>query len=190
MTERTPGEHQVLLDEAIATEATAQRALLAGEPAAARGFMAAADLYLRSYRVAPPASYGRLVGALKAAILAGDPVAVGAEVEALAATADTPTSAYAAALAALVRGDDAAAAAHAGAMRAGGDAFARAATAIAALAARDAAAYRTALAAIVDDFAARPAHLTGVAIADTAAMLERLAAPRGLASGVRSPLVP
>jgi hypothetical protein len=189
MAEHTPVEHQRLLDEAIAAEAAAQRALYAGEPAAAC-FLAAADRYLRSYRVAPPGSYGRLVGALKAAILAGDADAIAAEVATLARPAATPTSAYAAALAALVRGDDAAAAEDAATMGSGGEAFARAAAAIAALAARDADAYRAAIGAIVDDFAARPAHLTGVPIADTAAMLERLAAPRGLASGVRSPLLP
>ena len=33
-------------------------------------------------------------------------------------------------------------------------------------------------------------YLTGVAIADTALVLERLAAPRGLASGVQSEVLP
>ena len=54
----------------------------------------------------------------------------------------------------------------------------------------DTAAYRAAVDAIVADFAARSEHLTGVPIADTALMLERLAAERGMAAGVRSPLLP
>jgi hypothetical protein len=44
--------------------------------------------------------------------------------------------------------------------------------------------------AIVRDFEARTDHLTGVAIADTALVLERLAAPRGLAAGVESVVLP
>jgi hypothetical protein len=66
----------------------------------------------------------------------------------------------------------------------------RGADAIAALADRDPEAYGAAIAAIVDDFAGREAHLTGVPIADTALMLERLAQPRGLACRLASPLLP
>ncbi len=75
-------------------------------------------------------------------------------------------------------------------MRGGSDAFDRTADAITALAERDGGAYATALDAIVADFAAREDHLTGVAIADTAAMLERLAAARGMAANASSPLLP
>ncbi|MDP9383750.1 MAG: hypothetical protein M3P50_00675, partial [Actinomycetota bacterium] len=66
----------------------------------------------------------------------------------------------------------------------------RAADAVAALARADAAGYAAALDAIVDDFEARDAHLTGVAIADTALVLERLATPRGMAARRRSALLP
>ena len=66
----------------------------------------------------------------------------------------------------------------------------RARRAIAALAARDGAAYAEALDAIVADFAGRDAHLTGVPIADTAVMLESLAAARGMAARPASPLLP
>jgi hypothetical protein len=75
-------------------------------------------------------------------------------------------------------------------MREGGDAFARAAEALDALAARDRARYGAAVAAIVADFEGRDAHLTGVPIADTALMLEALAAPRGMTAKVDSPLMP
>jgi hypothetical protein len=66
----------------------------------------------------------------------------------------------------------------------------RAADAIAALAARDVAGYGDAIRAIVADFEGRDEHLTGVPIADTALMLERLAAARAMACGATSPLLP
>jgi hypothetical protein len=71
-----------------------------------------------------------------------------------------------------------------------GEAFERTAAALRALAHDDAGAYGAALAAIEADFAGRDEHLTGVAIADTAVMLELLAAERGLAARPDSPLVP
>jgi hypothetical protein len=52
------------------------------------------------------------------------------------------------------------------------------------------ASYREAVLAIVHDFEGREEHLTGVAFADTAAMLETLAAPRGLAAGLASAALP
>ncbi len=66
------GAHLDLLREAIATEGTAQRALLAGESVSARGALRKASrLYRESWEAAPPGSYGRLIGMLKAAVLAG-----------------------------------------------------------------------------------------------------------------------
>ena len=66
-------------------------------------------------------------------------------------------------------------------MLAGSEAFGRAAGAVAALARRDREAYAGMLAAIVADFEAREEHLTGVPIADTALVLDRLAERRGIA---------
>ncbi len=77
-----------------------------------------------------------------------------------------------------------------GEMLAAGDAFERTGRALAALAAGDREAYAAALAEIVDDFARRDRHLAGVAVADTALVLERLAAARGMAVGPDSPMVP
>jgi hypothetical protein len=184
--------HRVLLGEAIALEGEAHRALLAGDRARARdGLRAAADRYRASWDAAPPGAFGRLVGMVKAAVLAGEATTAARFVRsAVGGDPATPTSAYALALAALAEGDDALAAKAAQTMRAGSDAFGRAADAIAAIAARDAAAYARAVAAIVADFEGREAHLTQVPIADTALVLERLAAPRGMASRVRSPLLP
>jgi len=187
-------EHQARLDAALAREGDAHRAALAGDWSTARGAFAEAErAYRESWEAAPPTAYGRLVGMLKTAVLAGG--AQGAAAYARAQLADvgdepSPSAAYALALAALAQGDDAAAEAAAARMRGGGPAFDRTADALAALATGDEEVYAAALGAIVDDFAARDAHLTGVPIADTAMVLEELAAARGLRQGLRSPLVP
>lgn len=182
------GAHLDLLREAIATEARAQQALLAGEDGRA-GMLAASDLYRRSWEVAPPASYGRLIGMLKAAVIAGHAADAAAYARvAVPDDADSPPARYAVAIASLVEGDGEAATAAAAGMRAGSDAFNRAAAAIEAIAAADANAYADAIRAIVADFEGRDEHLTGVAIADTALMLERLAGE--LASHPASPLLP
>jgi hypothetical protein len=62
------------MSQAIERDAEGQRALFAGDDEAARSaFAAAAELYRESWLQAPPDSYGRLVGMLKAAVLAGQP---------------------------------------------------------------------------------------------------------------------
>ena len=185
-------QHRVLLEEALRLEAEGQRALLAGDDLRARDELrAASDRYRASWEAAPPDAFGRLAGMLKAAVLAGEAETAARYVHsAVGDEPSSPTSAYALALAALVHGDDALAERAADGMRGGSDAFDRTADAVAALARRDDRAYVAALQAIVDDFAAREEHLTGVPIADTAAMLERLARARGMASDVRSPLLP
>lgn len=186
------GRHRELLSEAIALEGDAHRALLSGDDASARDALrAASDRYRASWDAAPPDAFGRLVGMVKAAVLAGEATTAARFVRsAVGDEPSSPTSAYALGIAALVEGDDALAARAAEAMRGGSEAFGRAADGIAAVAAGDGAAYAAAVEAIVADFAAREEHLTGVPIADTALVLERLAAPRGLTSGVHSPLLP
>jgi len=187
-----PGEHLDLLLEAIAADGDGFRRLIAGDAAGARACLAeAAGRYRLSWEAAPPRSYGRLVGMLKSAVIAGEgPGAAAYARSQLEEECDSPTSCYALAIAALAEGHDALAARAAEGMRAGDGAFQRTADAITALVARDAAGYSAALEAIIDDFAARDAHLTGVPIADTAVMLETLAVPRGLAVRPASPLVP
>ena len=190
--------HQALLTAAIERDGEAQRAMMAGDLALAReAFLAAADLYRQSWEQAPPRSYGRLVGMLKAAVLSGDATETAAAADyarvALADDADaagSTTASYALALAALIEGDDAAASTNGATMRGGSEAFDRTATAIAALAGQDRDGYAAAVAEIVRDFEQRSAHLTGVAIADTALVLERLAASRGLAAGLDSEVLP
>lgn len=225
------GPHLDRLMEAIAIEAEGQRALLSGEKAVgARRMWEAARLYKASWELAPPASYGRLIGMLKAAVIAGGGESVAAgdsagdfagasagaaasaeaeagasiepggpgELRALALYAreqvgepgESVAAHYALTIAALVLGEDEAAIVAAEGMQGGSPAFVRAATAIVALARGEAEAYREAVSAIVADFEGRQTHLTGVAIADTALMLERFAARRGLAGAPASALLP
>jgi hypothetical protein len=185
-------EHRALQAAAVAKDADAQRRLLAGDLAGAAPFLLESErLYRASWEVAPPGGYGRLVGMLKAAILRGD--ADGAAVyarTALAGESGSPTAAYAMALACLATQDDTAAAAAAARMAAGGEAFERTAAALAALAAREEGGYAAALQAVIEDFESRDLHLTGVPIADTALVLERLAEARGIAQRPLSPLLP
>jgi len=192
MTPRNRSEHQRLLDDALAREREAHRLLLAGEAGQARGpLREAADLYRRSWEGAPPQAYGRLVGMLKASVLAGDPGRGAAYARReLGDEADSPASSYGLALAALIAGDDEVARRAASGMRSGSPAFERTAQAIEALVDGDRERYREAVAAIVADFESRPDHLTGVPIADTALCLEKLAEARGMATRLRSPLLP
>lgn len=183
-------DHLELLGLALIAEAEGQRVLLAGG-LAPEPFTRAATAYRASWEWAPPESFGRLAGAVKAAILAGDAEPTARYVLGqVPADASSPVAAYASAVARLVLGDDALAAASSVAMAAGGEAFERTAAALGALARRDQPAYAAALLAIVADFEGRDAHLTGVAIADTAVMLERLAAPRGMQVAPSSPVLP
>jgi hypothetical protein len=178
---------------AIERDGVGQRALLAGDqPAAREAFAAAAELYRQSWDAAPPASYGRLIGMVKSAVLAGAGQRQADYVRTVLAGEEemSPTASYAAAVAALIRGDDNEARHRADGMRAGSDAFARTADAITALAQRDQDAYEPALLAIVVDFENREQFLTNVPVADTALMLQRLAQRRGMSAAVESPLLP
>jgi hypothetical protein len=174
------------LNDALAAEARAYRALLAGQDAVP-ALVAARDAYLSSHAETGPASWGRLVGALKMAVLAGDGEAdIARRALAEVGEADTAASGYLRALAQVTLGD----VPEVATMLAAGESFARTGRALQALGAGDRAAYATGLAEIVADFEGRDQHLSGVAIADTALVLERLAAPRGMAVRPPSPLVP
>jgi hypothetical protein len=181
-----------LLQAALATEADGHRALLAGDADAGRGRMrAAADLYRQSWEAAGPRAFGRLIGMQKAAVIAGGGADEAAYARGeLGSEGDSPASWYAVGIAALVEGDDDLARRAAQGMREGPEPFVRAADAIDALADRDGDAYGRAVAAIVTDFERRDDHLTGVPIADTALMLERVAEQRGMAARPASKLLP
>jgi predicted CoA-binding protein len=174
--------------DAIAADGDAHRALLAGADAGP-ALRRAAAAYRTSWEAAPPRSYGRLVGYAKASILAGENPAAYVFGQ-LSDEDESPPAQWARALAALADADDALAKRAAEGMHAGSEAFGRAADAVAALAMGDREAYGEAIAEIVADFEARDTHLTGVPIADTVLVLERLAERRGLAAHPESALLP
>ena len=188
------GEHRDLMLAAIAAEGEAHAALLAGDTQeAGEKYAQAVDLYRRSWALAPPKSYGRLVGLLKAAVIGGSADEAADEVRAELGddpdAAGSPVASYVLAVAALIKNDDDAVPALAEVMEPRGGAFERTAAALRALAAGDREAYAAAATAIADDFASREEHLTGVPIADTAIMLELIARERGLAAELDSPLM-
>jgi hypothetical protein len=200
--ETSMDEHRRRQAEAVGAEAEGQRLLMAGQDPT-REFARAAALYKESWDLAPPGAYGRLVGAIKAAVLAGRGEDAGRWVrDQVSDPGESATAWYALALAALAVGDDPGAREAAGTMEAtsvgaatgagagGPDPFVRAARAIDALAAGDEEGYAAAAQDIVRDFEARTLHLTGVAVADTALVLERLAEARGMKAGIRSPVLP
>jgi hypothetical protein len=184
--------HLELLQAALSAEGEGHRALLGGDhDGAARKLAEAAALYRKSWQAAPPRSYGRLVGMLKAAVIAGDAADAARYVrEELGSDGDSPASWYALGIGALVEGDDEEAERSAAGMEEGSEAFERAARAVRALARCDRGEYADAVAAIVADFETRDDHVTGVPIADTALMLERLADQRGMAAAPDSALLP
>ncbi len=159
-------------------------------------FREAAGRYRESYADAPPASWGRCIGAVKMRVLAGD--RAGAEDDARwtlaegAAAASSPIGRYAAALADLVLGrDDDALAAAATLEAEAEDAFPRpVAAALAAVARGDEGAYRPALLAVLRSFETREAYLEDVPVADTVLVLEAFADERSLAVRPSSGLLP
>jgi hypothetical protein len=175
------------LDEALAAEHDAFEALLAGEPAEP-ALGRARVAYLASHAESGPRSWGRLVGALKMAILACQDVETTANL-AVAETEGvepTPSTSYARALAQVALGEQP----DVVPMLEAGEAFGRTGRALQALAERDQPAYREALLEIVVDFESRDSHLSGVPIADTALVLERLADGRGMAVHPSTALLP
>lgn len=168
--------------------------LMRGERDAARQwFDQAVDAYYESWADAPPGSWGRPIGAMKARLLAGEPAADEARwaLEAGAARADTSIGHYAAALACLVLGDDGAARVHADAVRTRDDFPRDVGDALATIAAgTDAIGYVEAVESVLRSFESRDEYLEDVAVADTVLVLQALAAPRGLYAELESPLLP
>jgi hypothetical protein len=170
--------------------------LMAGRDDDAREWLdLAAQRYRESWEHAPPESWGRPIGALKARLLAGDDG--GAEEEArwaLEAGAEGSESAigrYAACLALLTIGRDEEARPLADGLRTD-DAFPSAVgDALAMLAAgSDAIGYVEAVEAVLESFETRDAYLEDVPVADTVLALQALAERRGLVAELSSPLLP
>jgi hypothetical protein len=170
--------------------------LMAGRGEEARTWLdRAARRYRESFADAPPGSWGRPIGALKARLLAGD--AAGAEdearwtLEAGAADAESPIGRYAACLALLTLGRDEDARVHADAIRTRDDFPSAVGDALAMLAAgTDQIGYVEAVEAVLESFEQRDEYLEDVAVADTVIVLQALAERRDLAADLSSPLLP
>lgn len=161
---------------------------------AAEWFGSAAERYRESYEDAPPGSWGRPIGALKARILAGD--WSGAEDEARwaleegAADAETPIGRYSGALALLTLGRDEDARPVAASLRERDDFPADVADALATLAAEDNLGYTYAVESVLESFEHRDEYLEDIPVADTVLVLQALAERRGIAAELASPLLP
>jgi hypothetical protein len=169
--------------------------LMAGrrDEAAAR-LTRAAERYRESFADAPPESWGRPIGAIKARLLAGDWDAAAADarwaLEAGAAETDSPIGGYAAALAFLVLSDDEHARIQADAIRTRDDFPAEVGDALAFIAAHDVVGYTLAVEGVLDSFEQRDEHLEDIPAADTVLVLQALADRRGISAELDSPLLP
>jgi hypothetical protein len=158
-------------------------------------FDRAATRWRESFEHAPPGSWGRPIGAIKARILAGDWTGAADEAHwALglgAAEADSPIGRYAGALAllALDRWEEARRVANS---IHGADGFPEdVADALRMIAAGDdAIGYIEAVESVLASFDARDAYLEDVPVADTVLVLQALAARRDLTAELESPLLP
>ncbi len=171
--------------------------LMQGRRAEAAGWFArSGERFRESYADAPTGSWGRLIGAVKARVLAGDwdGAAVDADwtLEQEPAASGSPIGRYAAVLALLVLGRDGEAEMPVEALRAESeDAFPRpVADALAGLAYGDEDVYRDGVGRVLVSFEEREAYLEEIPVADTVVVLEALAGRRGLAAGLTSPLLP
>lgn len=167
-----------------------------GDPDAAREWLGlAAARWRESFATAPPGSWGRPIGAVKAHVLAGEQEAAKEAawwaLESGAAEAESPIGRYAACLALLVLGRDQEARVHADAIRIHPDFPAPVGDALATIAAgTDEVGYVEAVEAVLESFETREEHLEDVPVADTVLVLQALAERRGLAAELSSPLLP
>jgi hypothetical protein len=160
----------------------------------AEWLLRAADRYRESWHDAPPGSWGRPIGAMKARLIAGDVEGAHADarwaLEAGAAETESLIGRYAAALAHLALDEDAIAVGLAATLVAGDDFPPAVADSLAALAAGDAPGYERAIRALLTDFEGREEFLEDTPVADTVLALQALAAARVLAVELASDLLP
>jgi tetratricopeptide (TPR) repeat protein len=154
----------------------------------------AAERYRESFGDAPPGSWGRPIGAMKALILAGDWAkatdAAHWALDAGAAGSESPIGRYAAALASLVLDRPAHAREHADAIRTRDDFPSDVGDALAFVAAEDVAGYETAVESVLESFETRDEYLEDLPVADTVLVLQALAERRGIAAELSSTLLP
>jgi hypothetical protein len=157
-------------------------------------FGRAADRYRESFADAPPGSWGRLIGAVKSRVLAGDWDGAcrdaGWALEQEPGEAESPIGRYAASLALLVLDRDVEARRVAGSIRERGDFPHDVADALATLAADDRLGYIEAVERVLESFETRDEYLEDIPVADTVIVLQALAARRGIAADLESTLLP
>lgn len=168
-------------------------ALMAGR-GGGEWFARAAERYRESWEHAPPGSWGRPIGAIKARILAGDWEGAAADarwaLDAGAADAESPIGRYAAALAYGVLGDWEGMRLHADYARTH-EAFPNeVADVLAFIAAEDVVGYIVAVEDVLESFEQRDEYLEDVPAADTVLVLQALAGRRGMAAELESELLP
>ena len=154
----------------------------------------AAERYRESIVDAPAGSWGRPIGAMKALVLAGDwesaEDAARWALELGATEAESPIGHYAAALALLVLGRDHDAVVHADAIRTHPEFPHDVGDAVAFVAAQDVVGYTYAVEDVLESFETRDEYLEDIPVADTVLVLQALAARRGFAVELSSPLLP
>lgn len=157
-------------------------------------FHRAAARYRESFADAPPDSWGRPIGAIKALVLAADwPGAEEAArwaVEVGAERSESPIGRYAAALALLVLGRDEQARLQADVIRTRDDFPSSVGDALAYLAVQDVIGYTQAVETVLESFEGREEYLEDLPVADTVLVLQALARRRGLEAELSSPLLP
>jgi hypothetical protein len=188
------GRQKQLVRVAMAAGGAGLARLMQGRSAEAAGWLSrSAERYRQSWDGAPAGSWGRLIGAVKSRILAGDWEGAVQDarwaLEQRPQESDSPIGAYAAVLALLTLAEDEQAAALAPALRHEG--FPEAVgDALASLSAHDRDAYASSVARVLESFEIRGDYLEDIPVADTVLVLEALAARRGLATGLKSALLP
>lgn len=169
--------------------------LMSGDPSRAREwFDRGVERYRESFPLAPPGSWGRPIGVVKARILAGDWDAAEADarwtLEQGAAEAESPIGRYAGCLALLVLGRDEEGRVLADGLRTLEEFPSAVGDALAYIAAEDPLGYVEAIEAVLESFESREDYLEDLPVADTVVVLQVLAARRGLAVSLSSPLLP
>jgi hypothetical protein len=169
--------------------------LMGGNTGSARGWFArAAERYRESYEHAPPGSWGRPIGILKAQVLAGDWERAEADaawsLEQGTVEAESPIGRYAACLALLVLGRDAEARLLADGLRTHENFPSAVGDALAMIAAQDTVGYIEAIEDVLESFETRDEYLEDLPVADTVLVLQALAGRRGMAAELSSPLLP
>ena len=157
-------------------------------------FARAAERYRESWEHAPPGSWGRPIGAIKARILAGDWEGAAADarwaLEGGAPEAESPIGRYAAALAFAVLGEWDDMRVHADYARTHESFPNEVGDALAFIAAEDVVGYIEAVEDVLESFENRDEYLEDVPVADTVLVLQAIAGRREMAIELESALLP